>query len=99
MAQNEIKLITSEDEQQQEDLHLEKAKAQIGDLATWTRQVVDCPQQSSGQMMNDGMFVLKFAECECYDNTKVNCYNHYNNNLRTTTHEQHVINDKTCSIT
>jgi hypothetical protein len=43
----------------------------IGDLATWTRVVVRCPQQSVLGEIHSGMFMLKFVECECWHRSAV----------------------------
>jgi hypothetical protein len=48
----------------------------IGDLSTWKKHIVDCPQQ--GKMdCNSSMFTLKFAECECFDRSLVQFYNYF----------------------
>jgi hypothetical protein len=55
--------------------NLQTVKRKIGDLETWERVVVKCPQQDFGTR-NSGMFVLKFVECECLDRSLVTFYNY-----------------------
>ena len=51
----------------------------VGDLRTWKRTVVDCPGPRSNS--DSGVFVIKFAECECHDISKVQYYNYCNYNF------------------
>jgi hypothetical protein len=57
----------------------QEVEEKVGDLRNWTRTVVDCPAHQSNS--DSGLFVIKFAECECYDISQVQYYNYCNYNL------------------